>query len=173
MVEYNLDYYENLLRIQCKTAEEISTIRWNWISDIKPKTILDYGSGVGWFRAYQPKGVEVDSFDIGSYPQTGIKMKIYDVVCLWDVLEHIPDFRKLDIVLRISNAVAGTIPMKPDHIEWQNWKHWKPGEHHHFFNRDTLSALFESQEFKLIKSGYPECPPREDVLSFLYRREKM
>ena len=80
-MNYDLEYFEKMLRLNSKTGELISNIRWAWIGDTHPKTILDYGSGCGFFRAYRPEGVEVNSYDIGTFPQTGIELKIYDIVC--------------------------------------------------------------------------------------------
>lgn len=172
MVEYNLDYYEKHLREYSKSAEYICRIRWGWISGLNPKRVLDYGCDVGWFRAFRPEGIEVDSFDIGAGPNTGIRVVLYDVVCFWDVLEHIPNYKEVEPVFRLANAIAGTIPVKPDGIEWNVWKHWKPGEHYHYFTKDILLALFNKYGFVMEKVGYPECPPRSDVMSFLFRREK-
>jgi len=65
--------------------------------------------------------------------------------------------------------MAGTMPLKPRDVKYTNWKHFKPGEHVHYWDKEELDAYF-APDFKKIKDGYPECPPREDVLSFLYRR---
>ena len=143
-------------------------IRWDWISPINPKSVLDYGSGIGWFRAFRPPGVEVYSYDIGQYPQTGVEMRTYDVVCFWDVLEHIPDFNIIEPIMRLANSVAISIPMRDGPLE--GWKHFKPGEHLHYFTHETLNALMSRYGFNYVRSGTPECPPRTDIESFIYSR---
>lgn len=168
-MKYDLDYYENLLKQYSKTAKEICEIRWDWVKEISPKTVLDYGCGVGWFRAYRPQGVEVDSYDIGAYPQTGISLKVYDLVCFYDVLEHIEDFSTIEPVLRLANYVVTSLPIK-NGDDLANWKHFKPGEHLHYFTEEMLVALFKRYGFKLIRQDTPECPPRTDIHSFLFRR---
>jgi len=165
---YDIDYYENLLRIYSKTAEDICRIRWEWLASVNPKTVLDYGSGVGWFRAYRPPGVSVHSYDLGPYPQTGVELQIYDIVCFWDVLEHIPDFSIIEPILRLANYVAVTVPIRNGDLT--GWKHFKPGEHLHYFTEETLCALFSMYGFELVKKGFPECPPRKDIGSFLFTR---
>jgi hypothetical protein len=165
---YDLEYFENMLKKYSKTAERISKIRWQFIADINPVKVLDYGSGVGWFRAFRPGHVIVDSYDIATYPQTGIRNEEYDVVCLWDVLEHIPNFSEIENILKIAKYVAITIPIKPVEIELTEWKHFKPLEHLHYFNKETVNSLLAKYKFKLIKEGKPECPPRQDVWSMLY-----
>ena len=167
---YNINYYEKMLREYSKTGEKIAKIRWDWINGCDPGVVLDYGSGVGWFRAWRPKGVEVYSYDIAEYPQTGIDLIIYDTVCFWDVLEHIPDFTKIEPVLRLARNVAATLPMKVELNNFASWKHFKPAEHLNYFTEETLNALFEKYGFRQKKIGQPECPPRKDITSVLYEK---
>ena len=167
---YGIEYFENMLRMYAKTAEDIATIRWKFVADVDPDTVLDYGSGVGWFRAHRPIGVHVDSYDIADVPQTGICLEHYDLVCFWDVLEHIPNFEVIHNVLDSTNHVALTVPVLPDGVKIENWKHWKPGEHLHYFSVEMLDAMFREFDFKRIKVSMCECPPRQDVQSFLFKK---
>lgn len=170
-MKYDLDYYEGMLRNYSHTAEKIANIRWEFINEFKPRAVLDYGSGVGWFRAFRPKGVEVFTFDVMDVPQTGIPLQTFDVVCFWDVLEHIPDFSSIDTVIRLANNIALTVPIMNGKLEYiGDWKHFKPGEHLHYFTVDTLDAMFANYHMMRIKDGYPECPPREDVWSAFYAK---
>jgi len=169
-MRYDLEYYEKMLRLNSSTAKQICDIRWEWVMNLKPKTVLDFGSGVGWFRAWRPENVEVYSHDIGPYPQTRAKLIYYDVMCLWDVFEHIPDFRELKPYFSLTDNVVGTIPLKPDHVSWQDWKHFKPSEHLHYLTKDQLIILFDEYGFKPKNFGYPECPPREDILTFHFQK---
>jgi len=165
---YNLGYYEDMLKNYSETAKKICSIRWEFIAATNPKTVLDYGSGVGWFRAFRPKGLAVDSFDIAKFPQTGINHKRYDLVCLWDVLEHLESFSEIEALLHSAKFVATTVPILPSGKRIDGWKHFKPGEHIKVFTHDTINALFNKYDYVLIKKGQPECPPREDIWSFLY-----
>lgn len=167
-MDYDLEYFEKMLRLNSATAEKICKIRWEWVSEVKPRTVLDYGSGVGWFRAHRPPGTEVFTFDVGPFPQTGIPLKLFDVVCFWDTLEHIPDFSKIEPILALTSWVALTLPIVDGPLSAS--KHFKPGEHLHYFTEDTLSALFRKYGFRLMKKGSPECPPREEAHSFLFGR---
>ena len=170
-MNYDLEYHENMLRMYSKTAEDISRIRWEWIAQAQAKTVLDYGAGVGWFRAYRPPGVTVHSFDVNpAAPQTGLELIIYDVTCFWDVLEHVPDFSVIEPVLRLSDYVACSVPILPANQELLTWRHYKPGEHLHYFSIDSLVALFKRYGFDLVKHAQAECPPRVDITSFLFRR---
>ena len=176
---YDLEYYENLLRIHSKTAEEISRKRWEFVGDYlgiggkgKHFNVLDYGSGVGWFRAWRPPGVTVWSYDIGLYPQTGIDLVKYDLICFWDVLEHIRDFREIEPILRLADHVACTVPIVPED-GLAEWKHFKPGEHLHYFTQESLVALLDKYGFApTVYDDSVECPPRKDVTSFLFGRSQ-
>jgi hypothetical protein len=170
-MNYDLEYFEKMLRLNSKTAEEICRIRWNWIEEVQPKTVLDYGSGVGFFRAYRPNGIEVYTYDIGQYPQTGMAMRVYDVICFWDVLEHIDDFMELEAPIALSNHVALSLPIV-DGERLSESKHFKPGEHLHYWTDSGLKALFRKYGFELLKKGQPECPPREEIYSYLFKRRK-
>lgn len=159
-----------MLKMYSKTAEDICKIRWSFVKETKPRTVLDYGCGIGWFRAFRPKDVKMDTFDIGDYPQTGIRRKKYDLICMWDVLEHLPNFKPIGKLLSNARFVAVTVPIKPKGKKMETWKHFKPGEHLHYFTPKTLDLFFKTYGFKKVKSGYPECPPREDIISVLYEK---
>lgn len=176
---YDLNYYENLLRIHSATAEEISKKRWHFIEQgiylphrlTEGVKVLDYGSGVGWFRAFRPHWATVWSYDIGLYPQTGIDIVAYDVICFWDVLEHIRDFKEIEPILALSKHVACTVPIVPED-GLKMWKHFKPGEHLHYFTAESLIALFDKFGFTPLVQDDIECPPRIDVTTFLFGRSQ-
>jgi 2-polyprenyl-3-methyl-5-hydroxy-6-metoxy-1,4-benzoquinol methylase len=169
-MKYDINYYEKMLREYSATAERICHIRWDWVMTVNPNTVLDYGCGCGWFRAWRPKGVQVDSYDIADYPQTGMKFKMYDVVCFWDVLEHIPDFSKVEPVLALARNSVVTVPIYHGEAMLDKWVHFKPTEHIHYFTDKTLVALFGKYGFDLVRHGDPECPPRKDVKTFLFSK---
>ena len=104
-MKYDLEYFDKMLRKNSGTAKRISKIRWKFISRVDPKLVLDYGSGVGWFRAFKPEGITVDTYDIGEYPQTGIQHSYYDIICFWDVLEHIYSMKEIESIDRKSTRL--------------------------------------------------------------------
>jgi len=170
MIKYGIDYYEGLLRIQSKTAQDIAEIRWGWIEHLRPKYVLDYGSGVGFFRAFRPPGIEVDTYDVGPVAQTGITRDCYDVICFFDVLEHIADWATILPVMHKAKYIAGTVPILNDGKDLFKWKHYKPGEHFHYWHERGFEVEMNRIGFEKMAHGWPECPPRVDILSFQYRR---
>jgi len=176
---YDINYYYNMLRMYSSTAEQICNIRWDFVQKIEPKYVLDYGSGCGFFKAFAPKGVVVDTYDIIQVPQTGITREHYDLITFWDVLEH-EDWGNLERnhslpmerLFDKADYIALSLPILPENKDFVTWKHRKPGEHQYYFSIDTLNRLFSIRGFKLVKSGYPECSIREDIYSALYGRTK-
>lgn len=168
-----------MIRQNLNTAEEISKIRWNFISEVNAKTILDYGSGPGFFKIFSPNGTKIYTYDIGcdehgnKYPQTGLPNNPvkFDIVCFWDVLEHIKDIREIEPFLAQTENIAISVPIVKEGIDLEKWKHFKPGEHVFYFTKETLSLFFLNYGFKMIKSGMPECPPRVDILSAIFNKK--
>ena len=169
---YGIDYYEKMLKLYSQTGEMISKIRWHFLSEIRPKLVLDYGAGLGWFRAIRPFGVEVDSYDIDEFPvkHTGILHDKYDVICMWDVLEHIINFSFLEDLFKKTNYIALTYPILPEGVKLAEWFHFKPLEHVHYLDTNKLETIFTNFGFKLLKNEMPECPPRKDIHSFLFEK---
>ncbi len=169
-MKYDQDYYYNLLKMQTEHAQKIAEIRWEFVSDCHAQSVLDYGCGIGFFKAFGPRDIQIDTYDIGPYVMTGINREEYDLVCLWDVIEHISHIDvRLGSLFDNAKFIALSIPMLPKGKDYLTWKHFKPGEHLHYFDDKTLDVLFKRYGFRRIKSEYPECPPREDVESILYR----
>ena len=175
-LKYNKQYYKTIEKDYEKTAESISKIRWSFVESLNPKIVLDYGAGACFMSKYAPKGVIIDSFDIGDFPikYTGIRHKYYDLVFLFDVLEHIPDFRVLNDIFEKAKYVCVSLPILPKGRKLRKWKHfkYKTGEHLHYFTKRSLDLFFEARGFKRIKSGFPECPPRFDIWSVIYKKNK-
>jgi len=167
---YDYEYFYNMLRMYSPTAKEICRIRWEFVKDAEAKTVLDYGSGCGFFKAFAPRDIKVDTTDLMPVPQTGIVHDHYDLITFWDVLEHIPDLTSMKDIMSKADFVAASVPIKPPGMLWKNYKHFKPGEHIHHFQQDYLEAVMELFNFTLVKSGTPECPPREMIGSFLFKR---
>ncbi|MCK4307109.1 adenylyltransferase/cytidyltransferase family protein [candidate division WOR-3 bacterium] len=173
-IRYNLDYWEILLKQNSKTAQEICELRWSFVACVAPLIILDYGCGPGWFRAFRPTGVEVDTYDIAPWPQTGILHDHYDLITFWDVFEHIRDLDSLIPLFGKARNIAMTIPILPKGKKLKEWKHYKPGEHFHYFSKDSIVSVMDQYGFKKVKEGWPEvdCGIRENIYSILFQAKK-
>ena len=172
-VQYD-DTYLDIMRARNydATAETINRARWEFMAGLRLRTVLDYGCGLGYLAKFAPAGVVVDTYDIGPFEQTGIAHDAYDCVCLFDVLEHIPDFRVLDVVFDAADFVCVSVPMLPCGFAIDQWKHNKfaSGEHLHYFTRDSLELFFAVRGFVRVREGRPEEPTRTDIYTALFRR---
>ena len=80
----------------------------------------------------------------------------FNVISLYDVIEHVPDLSALVEELHRLLAPNGVIEIRtPDVGHWRTprdlstWKEVKPSEHLYYFNAKTLTRLFESHQFRL------------------------
>jgi hypothetical protein len=105
--------------------------------------------------------------------QTSARLLHYDLITLWDVIEHITDIDQLKTICLMGKYVACTIPVKPYDVPWADYKHWKPGEHTTYYDAEMLELLFHGFGFRLMKTGTPECPPREFIHSFLFQNKEI
>lgn len=174
--KYDKQFWKLMKKLNIRTARRINEVRWDFVKEIKPKIVLDYGAGLDLLRKYAPEGVEVDTYDIGDFPikYTGIRHNFYDLIFFCDVLEHISDFRVLDEILGKTKYVFVSVPILPKGRKLKGWKHFKynTGEHLHYFTERSLELFFEVRDFEIIKYGYPEveCGIREDIYSALYSK---
>ena len=145
----------------------MSDLRWEFIQARlrlpAASCVLDVGYGNGAFlkraRAASMSifGIDLHSEDFG-IPVVGFETRQdYDLVCFFDLLEHFPDFAP---ILRLNTRfVVVSIPNTPDFIlttPWK-WRHFKPGEHLHYFSRASLDALMSNWGFSnRLADGFPE-----------------
>lgn len=193
MIKYDENYFYNLLKIHTATAPDIVARRYKFINDnlFPPKpqapidpnqtafvapppiTLLDYGCGVGFMKALAPYNYCVDTFDIMPTPTTGITREEYDIITMYDVLEHIPDFQDVAYILRTAKYAVISVPVKPADVPWKGYKHFKPGEHLHYFTDDLIKHLFDYMGFDFICQGNPECPPRQYITSYIFKNRNL
>lgn len=141
--------------------------------DLRKKKILDIGSGGGAFlkackdKKFNATGVEPNRWlvkyakkkygvNISTKNFSNIK-KAYDVVCLFDVLEHIPNLHlTTKNISKLTRKDGYVVISVPDHdslarkLLKRNWPFYL-SVHLHYFNKNSIIKLFRSR-FKLIYS---------------------
>jgi 2-polyprenyl-3-methyl-5-hydroxy-6-metoxy-1,4-benzoquinol methylase len=152
------------------------------IEDYKKKgNILDLGCATGFFldeakkRGFRVNGVELSAF-AASYANTKLKISVknsdilsasfkpksFDVITMWDVIEHIPNpqetlkkiysWLKDDGVLVFATPDVGSIPARLTGYRWIGYK--LSDEHLSYFSLETLTKLLEKAGFTIQESHH-------------------
>ena len=145
-----------------------------------PASIIDVGCAFGYFlqvaasRGWTAEGVEISAFasqmareNTGARVHTGTLSAVnlpsacYDVVTMWDVLEHSYDpsaeLVETSRILKPDGYLFMTIPNAGSLIARLMGKHWygfkSAAEHNYFFSKDTLDRVLSKTGFKLVDSS--------------------
>jgi SAM-dependent methyltransferase len=138
---------------------------------------LDVGCSAGFvvkaaqdlgFEAYgvevEPAAVEygrdalrLTNLRCGSLEDQAYADKFFDVISLYDVIEHVPNLNRVVAELRRILAPDGVIEIRTPNVDhWQTprdlsvWKEVKPSEHLYYFGFSTLKTLFENHGFRVL-----------------------
>lgn len=150
----------------------------------EPGKILDIGCATGIFLngmknlGWEVTGIEPNQnaaeyankrFGIDVFPgylhETTLSNDLFDVITLWDVLEHVPDanafMERLFRLLKPGGIIIGTLP---NAIAWERrlfgeyWVGWEIPRHYRSFTPDTISQFLKKHSFSKI-----------DIFSFIGR----
>jgi hypothetical protein len=150
-----------------RPVREMSNLRWDFIQSELAlpagSRVLDVGYGNGAFlkRAREAEmsifGIDLHTEDFDVPVVNFDTRQEYDLACFFDSLEHFPDFAP---ILRLNTRhVVVSIPDTPDFILTTptKWRHYKPGEHLHYFSRSSLATFMRNWGFpRRLAEGYPE-----------------
>lgn len=93
------------------------------------------------------------------------------VATCWDSLEHIPEPEKL--LARVREWLFVSMPIYKDMQGVLTSKHYKPGEHLHYWTLAGFIAWCERQGFEVQEVNHAEEElGREGITSFAFRRVK-
>src|SRR5690606_6976275 len=80
----------------------------------------------------------------------------WSVVSFFDSLEHFPDFEAVKSLISRAKIVMVSVPRRPRWFpENLSWRHFKPGEHLHYFSLRSLSRLVDKP--LLAASNVEDC----------------
>jgi len=141
----------------------------------EPGHLLDVGCATGVFldgmcqRGWTVTGVEVNAkaaqyarerlgleVFVGELEDAGYPDASFDVITLWDVLEHVPDPRRtlgeISRILRPSGLLVLSLP-NPDCLEARlfgpYWAGWDVPRHLYIFSRSVLERLLAETGFQI------------------------
>lgn len=141
----------------------------------KKGKLLDIGAATGFFmqlaseRGWESNGIEVSEYAVsvahkkdldiisGTLESANFNSAGFDVVTLWDVVEHLTDpvgsIRIVNNILKQEGIVVINTPDSTSFIAKFLGKRWHllvPPEHLFYFNYKSLSELLESNGFEII-----------------------
>jgi SAM-dependent methyltransferase len=143
-------------------------------------TLLDVGCALGGFLAVaQEHGFEVEGVEIAEYAaeqaRTRLHIKVtnsdiysaalapesYDVITMWDVIEHLPDpnlaLEKITRALRPKGYVAfstGDVSSTWARLTGKRWPLLTPPQHLYFFSQRSMSDLLKRHNFSVKEIHY-------------------
>jgi hypothetical protein len=132
------------------TTDAMSSMRAGFLSALVQRgKLLDVGYGNGAFvkmaqkSGYDAYGADVHGCDFGVREHKLVSSEQYQVVTFFDSLEHFADFEPVRDLMPRTQYVLVSFPCRP---RWfpddLGWKHYRPGEHLHYFSSTSIARLF-------------------------------
>jgi SAM-dependent methyltransferase len=161
------DYYHRDTRTLAANALR----KWREVAALEPRggRLLDVGTAFGFFPAHAPRGWRVDACELsahaarrarelhgipvaqGDFLTLAFEPGAYDVVTLWDCLEHLPDpaatLTKVGRLLRPGGAVlltTGDAGSRLARLAGRRWRLIKPSQHLYCFTACSLAHLLRA-----------------------------
>jgi 2-polyprenyl-3-methyl-5-hydroxy-6-metoxy-1,4-benzoquinol methylase len=181
MDTYTHDYSKHYAR---KAGKKLRRCR-RWVRRVKKHVDcgrwLDVGCSAGFVAlaaqeaGYEAWGVDVENWGI-QYGQDVLRLQnlypgtledqrfpsgFFNVISLYDVIEHVPDLNSLTAELKRLLAPGGVIDIiTPDIGHWRTpkklsaWDEIKPSEHLYYFNKETLERLLNNHGLTIVQKRF-------------------
>lgn len=136
--------------------------------------LVDIGIGGGRFVADGgTMGYDVCEDAVKWLKDTGRYVDPYaapvEAITCWDSLEHIPEPEKL--LAQVKSWFFVSMPIYDDMYDVINSKHYKPGEHLHYWSLPGFLAWCADQGFECQEVNHAETElGREGITSFAFKR---
>ncbi len=148
---------------------------------IKPGKLLDVGCAAGFFldearkAGWQVQGLDVSSFAVqyaaenfkldvqqGSFTDLPFPSNSYDLISMWDVIEHVPNpksyiARAAELLKKGGVFVMATpdVDSIPARLTGKRWVGFKLSEEHvYYFSARTLGKMLEEAGFEVIDTRH-------------------
>lgn len=148
----------------CEAMEE-----GRWTPRFGP--LLDVGYGNGDFIRYcHERGWDAFGNDVNPTVYPGVRQvplpdgernsTHYRVVTFFDTLEHFETHEQVRRVSHYTDWIICSFPTVPPEFPYktEGYKHYRPGEHHMYFEPQSLEAIFSFDErlARIVYIGHPE-----------------
>jgi len=193
---YGTEYLDNY-RMLAETAFSVRLSQWrrayaeSWSKGNENK-FLDFGCGFSpiiaqisvrdwleWTGTWYGTDINEESGTLPHMkdrwvPPQEVNLKQYDVVCFFDVLEHLRNYKEVLKKIKVGNAIVVTVPCWNEWDKLGNitaWRHYKPSEHVLYGSANGWIREIEKCGFKLLDHSTQETAMgRLDSHTFAFRR---
>lgn len=185
LVSYDEAYFKNYVhRESTEIAVKLNKARCG-LAEKHCRCVVDVGVGSGEFiRSLRARGyAKAYGFDINPtgvkwLEQEAIFTNIYESVpgdvegfTLWDTLEHIPNPQEFFAVVKSGQFLLVSLPIFSEIEKVRDSKHYKPGEHLYYFQKEGLIQFLSDSGFDFIEYNDDETQAgREGIGSFVFRK---
>jgi len=153
--KYNLTY-----KFKQSTNSEMVQLRLGWLQlhlneDFKNLTVVDIGSGnMRFVDDGKPYFKRIVPFDLDGESITKEELydTLWDVVCMFDVLEH---YKNIDEFFDLKFRYAYISYPEYHNTPLKEWRHYKPDEHIYCLNREGMRKFVDGKA-EIIAEGCPE-----------------
>jgi len=158
--KYDFEYVNQRYNQYGEKGPQMAGLRLGYLIGVLgfvPSSILDIGYGNGDFLKMTQQGIESYGNDISEYPipensrfVKDIFEKHFDVICMFDVLEH---FEDISFVKNLKcNYVYISLPWCHNFSDqwFENWKHRRPDEHLWHFSENSINNFFIEMGFERV-----------------------
>lgn len=178
---YTSDYFDRYAeQAETPIGHEIMEARVGLCVQFGVTQLLDVGIGSGaflsawWGVGGGGFGDDVNPAGIAWLDDRGKRRRLasdHDVVCFWDVLEHIR--RPEEALAHVKRLAFVSLPIFTDAAHVLRSKHFRPSEHYWYFTRRGFIAFAESCGFRVVYAGADETLlGREDIETFVLERKE-
>lgn len=178
----NLEGTLNGDHINQMRRDMVNGIKYQWPCPITRPCLLDVGIGSGSFLSFMVDSFDVRGMDVnplgidwlkrhGMWCENIFEVE-WDVVTFWDSMEHISNAHTFIQELK-TNAICVSLPVFRDESAVFISKHFKPGEHLHYFTVEGFVDWMADLGFALWSFNRDEgLVGREGIGSFSFRKHE-
>lgn len=157
---YNIDYYKRFVeRGESEVGKAIYDSRWEIIEKHchGKLNLLDYGCASGAFHKSSRNGFSTYGFDVNPYSGfTKMPDAKVDILTMWDVIEHLHEPER--VIRQVNPEYLFLSTPNVDDVKGplENWRHYRPGEHLHYFSPKSIEIFLGECGYDVIDSNYDE-----------------
>ncbi len=176
--DYSRDYAKkaasklkrSLRRVRLITKNFVSSGRWldvgcsaGFVVKVAQDNNFDaFGIDIEpWGINYGKTHLQLKNLTAGTIEEQAYPDKYFNVISLYDVIEHVPNLNVLVKELKRILATTGVIHIITPDIGHRcvtkplaDWKAIKPSEHLYYFNKATLNKLFNKHGLTVVKTQF-------------------